>query len=203
MAASTESGEYADRLVTLQGAWWKRILPVQAPYRWNLRRLHLGRTLEIGCGIGRNLAHLGAGAVGVDHNPTAVAFARSMGFEAFTAGRVRGVAVRRARRASTACCSPTCSSTWPGRGGRRSSGPISVTSGPAATSCSSRRRSAGYRSDATHVEFTDFDALRAIARDADLTVDRRYSFPFPAPPGARSCTTSSWSSPRTPGAAAR
>ena len=36
--AATESSEYADRLVDLQRVWWKRVLPVQAPYLWNLRR---------------------------------------------------------------------------------------------------------------------------------------------------------------------
>ena len=48
---------------------WKRILDVQAPYRWNLRRL-LGtrRTLDVGCGIGRNLVNLPVGSVGVSRH---------------------------------------------------------------------------------------------------------------------------------------
>ena len=52
---STETAAYRDRLVNLSGAWWKRLVPVQAPYRFNVRRLCPGLTLEIGCGIGRNL----------------------------------------------------------------------------------------------------------------------------------------------------
>ena len=81
--ADTGAESYAERLVTLQRTWWKR-LPVQAPHRWNLRRQKLGRTLEIGCGIGRNLKTLGPDLVGVDHNPASVAVAREQGFVALT-----------------------------------------------------------------------------------------------------------------------
>ena len=55
----TDVPAYADRLQTLEQARWKQLLDVQAPYRWNIRRLGLGRTLDVGCGLGRNLAHLG------------------------------------------------------------------------------------------------------------------------------------------------
>jgi len=46
MAASrdTQGPEYTDELLAKQMAWWKRILDVQAPYRWNLRRLNPGFT---------------------------------------------------------------------------------------------------------------------------------------------------------------
>ena len=74
----TEAESYAMRLERLQGAWWKRLLPVQLPYRWNLRRQHLGRTLDVGCGLGRNLMHLPAGSVGVDHNQRAVQVTRDL-----------------------------------------------------------------------------------------------------------------------------
>src|SRR4051794_16936807 len=55
---STAGHEYADRLNALQGKKWKKWLNVQAPYRANLRRYKLGRTLDIGCGNGRNLGAL-------------------------------------------------------------------------------------------------------------------------------------------------
>lgn len=67
-----------------QVAWWKPIIPVQAPYRWHLRRLKLGRTLDLGCGNGRNLGYLGSTSVGVDHNGELVSIARSRGLNAFT-----------------------------------------------------------------------------------------------------------------------
>ena len=42
---------------------------------------------------------------------------------------------------------------------------------------------AGYRSDPTHVEFADFDALRRLAAEVGVTVTRAYSFPMPRPVG--------------------
>ena len=71
--ADTGTSEYA-RYLAAQPAW-KRWLDVQAPYRWNLRRLALGFTLDLGCGTGRNLAHLGGHGVGVDPNARIMAVA--------------------------------------------------------------------------------------------------------------------------------
>jgi hypothetical protein len=56
---------YAQRLVRLQTAPWKRWLGLQAPFGWNLRRLDPGFTLDLGCGIGRMLLHLRGAGVGV------------------------------------------------------------------------------------------------------------------------------------------
>lgn len=83
-APDTRHDAYADRLVRLGEARWKRVLNVQAPYRWNLRRLGLGVTLEVGSGTGRNLAGLAPGSVGVDHNAKSVEIARARGLDAFT-----------------------------------------------------------------------------------------------------------------------
>ena len=82
--ADTSGEAYARRLQSKQQVWWKKALNVQAPYRWNLRRQHLGRTLDVGCGIGRNLQTLDPGSVGVDHNEHAVAVARDAGVAALT-----------------------------------------------------------------------------------------------------------------------
>src|SRR6266478_895349 len=81
---STLDEAYTQRLVRKQMAWWKTLLDVQAPFRWNLRRLRPGFTLEIGCGIGRNLLHLEGRGIGIDHNASAVEVARSRGGEAYT-----------------------------------------------------------------------------------------------------------------------
>lgn len=80
----TEDPAYAARLSALQAAWWKRIVDVQRPYRWFLERQDLGRTLDVGCGIGRNLKALPAGSIGVDHNATSVETARRAGLQAMT-----------------------------------------------------------------------------------------------------------------------
>lgn len=60
------------------------MLNVQWPYRMFLKSLHLGLTLDVGCGIGRNLKNIGSNAVGVDTDETAVRIARERGFVAFT-----------------------------------------------------------------------------------------------------------------------
>jgi len=44
--AQTEDDAYTQRLRARLGAGWKRRLDVQAPYRWNLRRLTPGRVLD-------------------------------------------------------------------------------------------------------------------------------------------------------------
>ncbi len=82
--ADTSQAGYTAHLQNLESSWWKRLVDVQAPYRWNMRRLNLGFTLDVGCGVGRNLANLGGNGVGVDHNAESVATARSRGFTAFT-----------------------------------------------------------------------------------------------------------------------
>src|SRR5437899_7153633 len=84
VGGDTKSVEYTDRLVNLQTVWWKRMLPVQAPYRYNVRRLPLGHTLDIGCGLGRILKHLDGNGVGVDHNPEFVERCRRAGLVAYT-----------------------------------------------------------------------------------------------------------------------
>ena len=80
--SDTAGRDYAERLQRLEGARWKKLLDVQRPYRWNLQRLELGRVLDIGCGIGRNLLNLGDDSVGVDHNVDSVAAARARGLTA-------------------------------------------------------------------------------------------------------------------------
>jgi len=176
--AATESSEYADRLVDLQRVWWKRVLPVQAPYRWNLRRLDLGHTLELGCGIGRNLEHLRGNGVGVDHNRHSVAAARAAGLTAFTSEEfgTSGYAVpgtfdsllaahvleHMDADAAGALLREYLDYVRPG-------GKVVVIT----------PQERGFRSDPTHVEFFDFERLIALARGLELTIDRSYSFPFP------------------------
>jgi SAM-dependent methyltransferase len=174
---SSRDDAYAARLARLEGARWKRWLDVQAPYRWNLRRLALGRTLEIGCGIGRNLRHLGAGAVGVDPNPRAVEAARARGCRAFLPDAFRvseeaaapfdtllfaHVLEHMRRDAAAALVAEWLPRLRPG--GRV----VLITP-----------QEAGFRSDPTHVELLDFTALRALLEGAGCAVERAYSFPFP------------------------
>jgi 2-polyprenyl-3-methyl-5-hydroxy-6-metoxy-1,4-benzoquinol methylase len=174
----TADADYTERLVRLSSPLWKRVLPVQAPYRWNIRRLHLGRTLDVGCGVGRNLAFLDRTSVGVDHNVHSVEVARSKGLIAYSADAfltspdaVSGsfdtillahVVEHMVRE--TALTIIEGYRQYVKDGGRL----VLITP-----------QEAGFRSDSTHVRFVDFEGLRDVADATGFKVDRAYSFPFP------------------------
>lgn len=175
---SSLDDRYAQRLLRKQTAWWKRLFDVQAPYRWNVRRLRPGFTLDIGCGIGRNLAHLAGQSIGVDPNEHAVAAARERGLPAYTPAEFRRTEYCRPERFDTLLVAHVCEHLCAAdarqvleeylplvrRGGRA----ILITP-----------QEAGYGSDPTHVQFVDFAALRALVEALGMTVEREYSFPFP------------------------
>ncbi len=99
----TSAEEYARRLQAKQEVWWKKALNVQAPYQWNLRRQGLGRTLDVGCGIGRNLETLAPGSVGVDHNAAAVEVARGRGVTALTVEEWQHSDLRQPESSTASC----------------------------------------------------------------------------------------------------
>jgi 2-polyprenyl-3-methyl-5-hydroxy-6-metoxy-1,4-benzoquinol methylase len=174
----TSGRDYADRLVRLQSARWKQVISAQLPYRWNIRRLRLGRTLDIGCGIGRNLHHLGAGAVGVDHNADSVAVARSAGLTAYTSEEFAGSADAVAQSYDTLLLAHVVEHM-----GRDSA--IGILEAylqflrPGGRVVLITPQEAGYRTDSTHVRFVDFAGAADLAAAIGFDVARQYSFPFP------------------------
>ena len=175
---STEGEDYARRLVERGGARWKRLLNVQAPYQWNLRRHHLGVTLDIGCGVGRNLRSLAPGSLGVDHNHTSVEVARSAGFDAMTTDEF--LASDRAEPESFDGLlfahviehMSHVESLELVRGYLRYLKP----GGRVLFVCPQER---GYASDPTHVRWTTGDDLVEMATSLGLLADGWTSFPFP------------------------
>lgn len=174
----TKGDEYAARLQTLGDARWKRVLNVQAPYRWNLRRLELGRCLDVGCGIGRNLASLPAGSVGVDHNEAAIAAARQRGMSAYTSAEFANSPDAQQGRFDSALFAHVIEhmDEKAAQALIRSYLPY-VRSGGKLVFITPQEK--GYTTDETHVRFVDFDALSELATACGLTPRRRYSFPFP------------------------
>ena len=170
----TRSQRYTRRLAKV--ARWKQWLDVQGPYRWNLRRLDLGWTADIGCGVGRNLQHLNG--IGIDHNPHSVAVARERGCQAFTPEEFE--ASEHARRESfdsllfahvlehmrleEARALVHDYLAYLREGGRL----VLITP-----------QEAGFASDATHVELMDFAKLRGLLEAFGLSLVKAYSFPFP------------------------
>lgn len=176
--AGTERDDYADRLVALSGSRWRRLLDVQAPYRWNLRRQELGRTLDIGCGIGRNLVHLEEGSVGVDHNEKCVEVARSRGCLAFTPAEWRDSDLNQAGTFDALLLAHVVEHMTgaEARALLASYLPALRAGGKVLFICPQER---GYRSDPTHVEFVTGQDLVALATSAGLRPERPRSFPFP------------------------
>lgn len=173
----TTGSDYAERLQRLEGTRWKQVLHVQAPYRWNLRRLALGRTLDVGCGIGRNLRQL-PGSVGVDHNATSVTTARARGLTAYTPQELRDapgvtpgsfdsmllahVVEHMTEADAVALVGEYLPYLRPG-------GRVAWIT----------PQEKGYPTDPTHVRFVGYPELDALAAKLGLTVERRLSFPFP------------------------
>lgn len=177
-SAGTQGEDYTRRLQRLGGARWKQVLDVQAPYRWNLRRLGLGRTLDVGCGLGRNLGNLGPGAVGVDHNPTSVAHARAAGFEAYTVEEF--LASEHARPgAFDSLLAAHLLEHLPAEEALEVLGSYLPYVRPGGTVVLITPQERGYASDATHVRFVGYAEAAEAARALGLTVARQYSFPFP------------------------
>ncbi len=180
LTVRTDEVGYTERLNRLESVWWKRWLDVQRPYRWNLRRLRLGFVLDVGCGTGRNLVNLGGrgAGVGVDHNPASVAAARARGLEAFLPDEFRASAHAQGRRFDAMVVAHVLEH-MPRAEATALLGAYLPFLRPQGQVVLITPQEAGYRSDETHVEFTDLDALADIARASGLEVARRYSFPLP------------------------
>jgi SAM-dependent methyltransferase len=174
----TQGDDYTRRLVALQSSWWKRFFRVQAPYRWNLRRLNLGLTLELGCGIGRNLVNLGGNGVGVDHNPASVETARTRGLSAYTPEEFG---------TTKYCDSNTFDSMLLSHLVEHMTQAEAVTLAgdyikyvkPGGRLVVITPQEVGFRSDASHVRFADFETNAALCDALGSTVERQFSFPFP------------------------
>ena len=158
--------------------WWKKALNVQAPYRWNLRRQRLGRTLDVGCGIGRNLATLDPGSVGVDHNEHSVAVAREAGVTALTVAEWEESPLRVPESFDGILLAHVIEHMTRAEGVAllRDYLPYLRPGGKVFFVCPQER---GYASDATHVWFATGEDLADLAREVGLQPEPWFSFPFP------------------------
>lgn len=178
----TAGAEYAERLRRLETARWKRVLDAQRPYRWNLRRLGLGRCLDVGCGIGRNLLNLGPDAVGVDHNADSIALCRERGLTAFTTEEFYGEAAGDLGLFDSMLLAHVFEHVDAdvAEGIVRDYLPHVRAGGKVVVITP---QEVGFRSDATHVRFVDHAEVARQAARLGLSVERSYSFPFPRPVG--------------------
>jgi SAM-dependent methyltransferase len=178
MSSSTQSVEYTERLQQLEGIWWKKLLPVQAPYRWHLRSLKLGFVLDVGCGIGRNLGHIDGHGVGVDHNAESVNVAKHHGLKVFAPNEFMTSQWAEGSHFDSILLSHVMEHLDFNTSKQvlQSYLPYLKKGGRVVILCP---QESGYRSDATHVQFMDFTALYEVCRVSGLTIQKAYSFPFP------------------------
>jgi 2-polyprenyl-3-methyl-5-hydroxy-6-metoxy-1,4-benzoquinol methylase len=175
----TADGAYTERLAQFQGARWKQLLDVQAPYRWKLRQLVGERAvLDVGCGIGRNLANLGPGSVGVDHNAHSVAHCRGLGLTAFTPEEFHASA-----HAAPGSFDGLLAAHLVEHMDRSSAldvlGSYLPYLRPRALVVVITPQERGYASDATHVRFCGFPESAELCTTLGLSVRAQSSFPFP------------------------
>jgi 2-polyprenyl-3-methyl-5-hydroxy-6-metoxy-1,4-benzoquinol methylase len=176
---STEGEEYTDRLKRLEQPLWKRVLDVQAPYRWNLRRLFGDReVLEVGCGIGRCLAHLAPRGVGVDHNEHSIDECRDRGLTAFTVDEFAETEYAKPARFGGMLAAHLVEHMPREDAVKILTGYLDYLK-PDARMILICPQERGYASDSTHVAFSDFDALTDVANQLGFTKIRRQSFPLP------------------------
>ena len=175
---STKDQVYTRRLVTEECRWWKKALDVQAPYRWNLRRLSPGFTLEIGCGIGRNLIHLNGHGVGIDHNFRSIEIAKLRGLQAFTPEEFEETSFRAVDTFDSILLAHVVEHMTESEAARLLARYLHLLK-PKGQVILITPQEYGYRSDQTHVQFMDFEALRRVVAKLNLIPVKQYSFPFP------------------------
>lgn len=180
--ADTRDAAYTDRLTRLSGVWWKRMLDVQAPYRWNLRRLGLGFTLDVGCGLGRNLVNLDGNGVGVDHNADSIRTALSNGLVAFTPSEFRDSEYAVPGRFDSLLLAHVAEHLPEEDGVALLNDYVGLVrpGGRIVVICPQEK---GYKTDASHVRFLDFDDMQRLCEKVGGVVERSFSFPFPRPVG--------------------
>jgi SAM-dependent methyltransferase len=173
----TAGADYTERLDVLSGVWWKRALRPVDPFLLALKRERLGRTLDIGCGLGRNLALLSRDSVGVDHNAESVARARARGLDAVTVEEFTARGYPK-EAFDAILVSHVLEHLSPAAGVEliRQYLPYVKHGGAVLLLCPQER---GFASDPTHVRWITDDDLVSVCNEQGLGNVRSRSFPLP------------------------
>jgi SAM-dependent methyltransferase len=172
----TKSEDYANRLKTLSGTKWKQILDVQRPYRWNLKRLSLDRTLDVGCGIGRNLGNLSSDSVGVDHNAHSVEIAKQAGFNAVTVQEFMKNKKKYGKGGfDSMLLAHVLEHLTTQDGIAIIKEYLPYVSDKVVVICPQEK---GFKTDETHINYLNHKCIEQILEKSGLTVTKSYSFPL-------------------------
>lgn len=174
----TAHPEYTDRLLREGSAWWKRLVDLREVYGRHLRRLAPGFTLDVGCGLGRNLLHLRGDGVGIDHNPHSVELCRSRGLRAYSPDEFRQSEYAAPGRFQSLLVSHVLEHMTFAEAVALIEEHLGYVA-PGGQVILVTPQEYGYRADPTHVEFVTPPKLVAIMRAAGVTPVRHYSFPLP------------------------
>jgi SAM-dependent methyltransferase len=178
----TDKLEYTDRLINKRDFGFKKYIrkyiDLQFPYRWNLKNLKPGLTLEIGCGIGRNLETLQESGVGIDHNQFSVEVAKANGLIAFTPDEFQNSSFNKPYTFDSLLLSHIAEHMKLDEVVQILHEYLNLLK-PEGKIILITPQEVGYRSDASHIEFMNFPKLREISAQINFKVIKKYSFPFP------------------------
>ncbi len=174
----TDTHKYASYLFKADNSLWKKIFFAQAPYYLNIKYMRLKRTLDIGCGTGRNLARL-TNSIGVDHNSFCIDICKKKGLSAFSSHDFHSNAEHHKSSFDTLLLSHVIEHmTY--------SDSISLILEYMPYLKSESRiviitpQALGYRSDPTHITYFDQPLIENLLLDAGVQPEKFRSFPLPS-----------------------
>jgi 2-polyprenyl-3-methyl-5-hydroxy-6-metoxy-1,4-benzoquinol methylase len=179
---NTNSEFYHEELLNNTEKFWKKLIPVQVPYKLSLKHLKPGRTLEIGCGLGRNLKVLGGSSIGLDHNQMSVSYCQSKGLSAYTMEQFneKGAGLGVSGSFDSLLLSHVLEHVDLDDQVELIQSYTSYLK-PNAKIILITPQEKGFHSTSSHITWTDFPRLIEIMNSAapDFMLRKQYSFPFP------------------------
>jgi trans-aconitate methyltransferase len=173
---STKTDEYAQYLIDHQLSLKSKFL--QLPYALHLRFLNLGKTLDVGCGAGRNLKNLSSESIGVDHNSVMIKSCCDRGMNAYSVEEWQSKKESHLGSFDSLLFSHIAEhmTSLEFESMLRSYLPLLKKQGRIVVICP---QESGYQSDQTHIEFMDFKKMKSIFKNVNIEAKGQYSYPFP------------------------